>query len=130
MKKYPNKRKILVVVEKSKLLVISIGGEEGRRKIEWKEKDKVLEEVRKFNYPPNNSTIYLMKSGSLKGLLKERLKKAEIVMRQVWSVTDRKFKDDFKRRMMMFDSLVLGVITYGKWEKSAEIERTLPKYIK
>jgi len=36
---------------------------------------------------------------------------------------ERKFKDDFKRRMMMFDSLVLGVMMYGieliGWKESA-----------
>ena len=43
-----------------------------------------------FNYPG----ITLTKSGSLKGLLKEILKKANIVMRQVWDMPERKFKDD------------------------------------
>ena len=47
---------------------------------------------------------------------------------------ERKFKDDFKRRMMMFDSLVLGVMMYGieliGWKESAEMERIQLKYIK
>ena len=42
----------------------------------------------------------------IKSLLEKRLKKANIVMRQVWGMTERKFKDDLKRRMMMIDSLV------------------------
>ena len=33
-------------------------------------------------------------------------------MRQVYGIAERKFKDDFKRRMM-FDSLVLGIKVYG-----------------
>ena len=59
-----------------------------------------------------------MKSSSLNGLLKERPKKANIVMQQVWGIAERKFKDDFKRKMMMCDSLVL----IG-WKENAEIER-------
>ena len=78
--------------------------------------------------------LTLTKCGSLNGLLKERLKKANIVMRQVWGTAERKFKDDFKRRMMMFDSLALGVMMYGieliGWKESAEMERIQLKYIK
>ena len=46
-------------------------------------------------------------------------------MRQVWDIAEKKFKDDFKRRTMMFDSLVLGVMTYGMelmgWRERAEM---------
>ncbi|KAI4482482.1 hypothetical protein M0802_013670 [Mischocyttarus mexicanus] len=45
--------------------------------------------------------------------VKERAKRANIVVRQVWGIAERKFKDDFKRRSMMFDNLVKGVILYG-----------------
>ena len=83
-----------------------------------------------FNY----LGITLTTCGSLKSLLKERLKKANMVMRQVWGIAERKFKDDFKRRMMMFDSLVLGVMMYGieliGWKESTEMERIRLKYIK
>ena len=55
-------------------------------------------------------------------------------MRQVWSTAKRKFKDDFTRRMMMFDCLVLGVMVYRieliGWEKSAKIEIIQLKIIK
>ena len=56
------------------MLAFSKGGG-GRRKTEWRWKDKVIEEVRDFNY----LGITLTKCGSIKGLLKERLKKANIV---------------------------------------------------
>ena len=66
--------------------------ERRRRKTEWRWKDKVIEEVRDFNY----LGITLTKCGSLKSLLKERPKKANIVMRQVWGIAEKKFKDDLK----------------------------------
>ena len=89
------------------------------------EMDKKIEKLREFNY---------LDTTPMKSLLKERLKKANIVMRQVWGIAERKFKDDFKRRMMLFDSLVLGVMMYGieliGWKESAEMERIQLKYIK
>ena len=45
LEKYLDKRKLLLNIEKSKVLVFSKGGG-GRRKTEWIWKDKVIEEVR------------------------------------------------------------------------------------
>ena len=88
LEKCLHKRKLLVNVEKFKVLVIANEeGEEGR----WK--DKVIEEVREFNY----IGITLTKSGSLKGLRKKRLKNASAVIRQVWGLAETNFKNDFKR---------------------------------
>ena len=65
--------------------------------------------MREFNYLGITST----KSGSLNGLPKERLRTTNIVVRKVWDIEERKFKDNFKRRMTMFDFLVLEVMVYG-----------------
>jgi len=40
-------------------------------------------------------------------------RKGNIVMRRVWGLGKRLFKDDFRRRMMLFRYLVMGVIIYG-----------------
>ena len=42
----------------------------------------------------------------------ERMKRANVVMKQVWEIWERKFQNDFKRRMMLFDYLVVGVTLY------------------
>ena len=47
LEKYLDKRKLLLNVEKSKVLVFSKGG---RRKAEWRWKGEVIEEVGEFNY--------------------------------------------------------------------------------
>ena len=56
---------------------------------QWK--DKKMEEG-------ESATILVYKqrtkTGSIKGHLKERLEKTNIVMWQVWSIADRKFKED------------------------------------
>ena len=52
-------------------------------------------------------------------------------MKQVWGIGERKFEDDFKRRMMLFDYLVVGVMLYGVelfgWKERIECERIQQK---
>jgi len=47
---------------------------------------------------------------------------------------ERLFKDDFRRRMMLFRYLVLGVIMYGTeiwgWKERGELEIIQKKYVK
>jgi len=62
------------------------------------------------------------------------LKKGNIVIRRVWSLGERLFKDDFRRRMRMLFRLVLGIIMYGaeiwRWKERGELEVIQKKYIK
>jgi len=55
-------------------------------------------------------------------------------MRRVWGLEERLFKDDFRRRMMLFRYLVLGVIMYGTeiwgWKGRRELEIIQKKYVK
>lgn len=44
--------------------------------------------------------------GVMFSLITDRVKNAKIPMRQVWGIQVRKFKDDFKRRLLMFDRLI------------------------
>lgn len=45
----------------------------------------------------------------------------------MWGLGERRFRDDFKRRMMLFKYLVLEVIMYGaevwEWKEREELER-------
>jgi len=47
-------------------------------------------------------------------------------MRKVWGLGERLFKDDFRRRMMLFRYLVMGVIMYRAeiwgWRERGELE--------
>ena len=53
---------------------------------------------------------------------------------QVSGIAEGKFKDDFKRRMMTFDSLILGVMMYEiesiEWRVSPEMDTIQLKYTK
>jgi len=56
-------------------------------------------------------------------------------MRKIWDLGERIFKDDFRRRMILFSYLVMGVIMYGRaeiwgWRKRGELEVIQKKYVK
>lgn len=43
----------------------------------------------------------------------ERVKRATIAMKKTWSIGEKLFKDDYGRRVKMFDALVGSVALYG-----------------
>ncbi|KAM0724674.1 hypothetical protein ACS0PU_009058 [Formica fusca] len=55
-------------------------------------------------------------------------------MKLTWSIGERLFKDDYKRRMKMFDALVGSVALYGAeiwgWKKEERLDRIKRKYVK
>jgi len=71
-------------------------------------KGKVIEEVSEFKY----LDYVLNKNGGDDGQIRELRKKGNIVMRKVWGLGERIFKDNFRKRMILFRYLVMGVITY------------------
>jgi len=68
------------------------------------------------------------------GQIRKLKKKGNIVMRKVWGLGERTFKDDFRRRMMLFRYLVMGVIMYGAeiwgWRERGELQVIQKKYVK
>lgn len=51
-------------------------------------------------------------SGEEKVQIKELKKNGNVVLKQVWGLGERRFRDDFEKRMMLFTYLVLEVIMY------------------
>jgi hypothetical protein len=129
MEKYMRRKKLTVNVEKSKMMVFRKGG--GRRKInEWRwEKDKI-EEVKEFKY-----LGYVMNERNTAAAhVRELVKKANKIIGAVWGIGERKFGHDFRRRIMMFDSLVKSVMMYGaeiwEWREQEGLEGVQEKYLK
>ncbi|KAH0814865.1 hypothetical protein GEV33_007925 [Tenebrio molitor] len=129
MEKYMRRKKLTVNVEKSKMMVFRKGG--GRRKInEWRwEKDKI-EEVKEFKY-----LGYVMNERNTAAAhVRELVKKANKIIGAVWGIGERKFGHDFRRRIMMFDSLVKSVMMYGAeiwgWREQEGLEGVQGKYLK
>lgn len=48
-------------------------------------------------------------------------------MRRTWGIGEKKFRDDFKRRMWLFTHLVLGVVLYRievwGWKEWKELKK-------
>lgn len=101
MEKYMEKKRPEVNVGKTKIIRFRTGGGRERR-VEWRWKGKRIEEVKEFKY-----LGYVFKqSGGQEAHIRDRVKKAGVVMRQVWGIGKRKFGKDWSRRMWLFDALV------------------------
>ena len=60
--------------------------------------------------------------------------KANAMLGKTWSLCGRKFRDDWRKRVKLFDALVKSVISYGAeiwgWREWKELEKIQNKYIK
>lgn len=61
----------------------------------------------------------MQKNGGVEKHIKDRMRRAMIAMKMVWSIGERIFKDDYQRRMKMFGALVESIALYGAevWER-------------
>ncbi|XP_076685996.1 uncharacterized protein LOC143378004 [Andrena cerasifolii] len=75
-----------------------------------------------------------VKNGGQEAHIQDRVKKAGVVMRQVWGIGKRKFGKDWGRRMWLFDALVWTVLGYGAevwgWKDREEVERVQERFIR
>jgi hypothetical protein len=62
------------------------------------------------------------------------VRKANKVVGCVWGIGERKWGGDFRRRMMMFGSMVESVLMYGTeiwgWKEQEEVEKVHEKYLR
>ena len=127
-----DRKRLTLNAEKSKVMVFKKGGGGGgrERKWEWKWKGKQIETVKEFVY----LGVRFQSSGKWVKHVREGVKKAQVLMRLVWGIGERMLRDDFKKRMFMFDRLIVGVLLYGAemfgWIECQEMEAVQVKYIK
>lgn len=108
LERYLDKKDLTLNVKKSKMMVFE-KGRSIRQKQGWKWKGEELEMVKEFNY----LGIVFQRNGKMTRHVEERIKRANVVLNQVWGIGERKFKTDFKMRMFLFESLVFAVLLYG-----------------
>lgn len=57
-----------------------------------------------------------------------------IAMKQTWSIGERLFKDDYKKRIKMFNALVGSIALYGTevrgWRNEERVDSVKKKYVK
>jgi len=74
------------------------------------------------------------KNGRAEKHITERLRRATIAMKQMWNIREKMFKEDYKRRIKMFNALVESVALYGKniwgWANDGRMDGIKRKYIK
>jgi len=78
--------------------------------------------------------IYAIKNGGAEKHIRERIRRTAIAMKRTWSIGERIFKEDYRRRTMMFDSLVGSVALFGAevwgWLNESRMDRIKRKYVK
>ena len=86
-----------------------------------------MDEIRYLGY-------ILQKNGSGEKHIQDRKKRATIAMKKTWSVGERIFKQDYKRRMKMFGALVESVALFGAdvwgWNVEERLDRIQRRYVK
>jgi len=96
MKRLERDKNLQLNAEKSKMLCFRKGGGR-RRRIKWMWKRKRIEELSEFKY----LGYVQKKNGGDDGQIIEVKQKGNIVMKKVWGLGERIFKDDFRRRIML-----------------------------
>ncbi|XP_066597109.1 uncharacterized protein [Prorops nasuta] len=114
-------------VEKTKL--VRFGKRvRGKERCRWKE--GWIEEEREVKY----LGYVLKRNGRQEEHIAERVRKAGVVMREIWGVGRRIFRNDFARRMWLYDRMVWPVMGYGAevwgWEERGRVEAMAERYVK
>ncbi|XP_033351099.1 uncharacterized protein LOC117234220 [Bombus vosnesenskii] len=115
--------------EKTKIVVFEKRRNK-RRQRKWKWGEQELEEVDEIRY----LGYILQKSGSDEKHIQDRKKRVTIAMKKTWSVGERIFKQDYKRRMKMFGALIESVALFEAevwgWNMEERLDRVQRGYVK
>ena len=126
LKRYSDKRDMVISTEKTKVVRFSAGGRKSTHK--WPCGDTFLEEVNSFNY----LGFVFQSNGSYKKHLSAMATRGKTQVSKVWSIGERQFPENFKIRKAMYRPLVESCITYGSeifgYEERPELERIQRKY--
>ncbi|XP_011171243.2 uncharacterized protein LOC105203974 [Solenopsis invicta] len=126
-KRFLTERKLELCPEK-KMLVVNRKRKEGTEK--WKWGEKMIEEIKSFKY----LGYVLNGNGNSKEHVKKLCGKGKIVARKVWGLGERIYRNDFKRRWILFKYLVQSVMSYGVelwgWEEKDNLEKVMMDYVR
>jgi hypothetical protein len=86
-----------------------------------------MEEMRYLGY-------ILQKTGSDEKRIQDRKKRATVAMKKTWSVGEKIFKGDYRRRMRMFGALIESVALFGAevwgWNGEERLDSIKRRYVK
>lgn len=129
LEKYLDRKDLTLNAKKTKIMSCRRGG--GRnKKIEWCWKGEIIEEVKEFKY----LGYVMMRNGGQEAHVRDRVRKAGVIMKQVWGISKRTFGKDWMRRMWLFERLVWTVIDYAAeiwgWKERGKVEALQERYIR
>lgn len=105
LEEYLREKRLELNVGKTKVMRFRKGG--GRRdKRIWRWRGKVVEEVKEFRY----LGYVLQRNGGQEAHVRERIRKAAMIMGRVWGIGKRRFGRDWGRRVWLCNRLVWMVI--------------------
>jgi len=127
--RYLGRKRLELNVDKTKVMRFRKG--KGRmRKREWWWKGKEIKEVKEFRY----LGYMFQKNGGQEAQIRDRIKRAAMVMGQVWGIGKRRYGKDWGRRLWLFDRLVWTVMEYGVeiwgWKEREGMERLEERYLR
>ncbi|XP_024227618.2 uncharacterized protein LOC112213914, partial [Bombus impatiens] len=129
LKKFLKEADLELSTEKTKIVVFEKRRNKKRQR-KWKRGEQELKEVDEIRY----LGYILQENGSDEKHIQDRKKRATIAMKETWSVGERIFKQDYKRRMKMFGALVESVALFGAevwgWNMEERLDRVQSRYVK
>lgn len=79
------------------------------------------------------SGFLFKKNRGIRDYVRERLKRKTVVMKKVWGIGEKLFRNDFKGRIRVYKTLVSSILMYGvkTWGGGGyyEVKRLHEKYI-
>ena len=122
LEKYTKRKKLVLNVEKSKIMVFRKGRGKKEEAV-WTWGTEQIQEVKEFTY----LGYTFQRNNGPDTHIKERCKKAVLVMRQVWGIGKRLM-------LMLFDYLVKSILFYGVeiwgWKEHAKVEAVQERFLK
>lgn len=101
-------RELILNASKSKILIFKRGRSQ-KKKEDWKWGEEVIEEVKDFIY----LGYHFQKNGGTEMHMRETVKKTMMAMKQTWGIGERRFKNNYMRRMKIFESLVKSIMLHA-----------------
>ncbi|CAB0038897.1 unnamed protein product [Trichogramma brassicae] len=121
-------RQLELSEEKTKILIFNKRRNQKEEKWQWKE--GYLEEVREFEY----LGMMLNAEGNFNSQIRKLMKKGIVAAKATWGLGERRCREDYRRRMLLFKYLVQSVMSYGAelwgWNERKELEKVQMDYVR
>ncbi|XP_051156194.1 uncharacterized protein LOC127278503 [Leptopilina boulardi] len=125
---YVREKDLWINVDKTK--VMNFRKKRVKDKEVWSMNGKSVQEVNEFCY----LGYWFKWNGSQDLNVSRRIEKGGKVMKQIWEIRERRLKNDWRKRIWLFDVLVWSVISYGVeiwgWREVEKLERMHERFLR